>query len=886
MANPTIVTSGAGASTTYTVTGSSFVAIDIALADLDAGEAQVIVTAPMGAVIMALRSPANWTAPGIALLTGGAWAGPQALGNWNVTIMPGAAATDPATVKFDAQIAGVVQRLRLICTALGGPLTVEPAAGNIVIDRVLAAPAILNTQVLNPPLPVREHDAVTLSASVQHSKVDNPMPAMALSGLPPLLSFWATDLTNPAALPSFMPSGSSAAFTAPAVYAPTTLKFNLAAVLDLAANGTIEMGDPVTTASLSLTVEQVTYGMVLVLDRSGSMGEALGGGMSKWTAAVRAAHAWADLFRAFRPGGNHLAGVVTFQSDSGAWTLTPDSQITFRDPSSGNPVVADPLKPLAGFGDVAKWNLGSDATATPIGDGLVKAWTSIGAKLSPGNKAAVVLMTDGYENSGAVTIAATKGSAVQTFATARTTSLNAGNTYIGNRLYTLALGTQVDDTRLHVLGEGFYRQITNSVNEVGPAFAEMLGHSLQADPVMAGPPMAADPEAPAQALYYKVSSGERVLALLVQWADNTHALRVGYRPQGSVDPFILAAPTPNKVTVTLRESHGLMRVDLAALLGDGAPATEWRLQDVVGVTPQTGLVDRAIVMVDLVTKVDVGFSKPQFYVGEPIGLETRIACGGAAVTGATVLIDSARPGESLGTYLTLNARRYKDLNDDIPRPKSDAAKNKGLMVKTLFDMDGLQDLPIVRASGLALKDDGAHADGSAGDGFYANTFAATETEGTYTFRFRVEGSLADGSQFARVFERSVWVGLRPDPAQLNAIWQQIGQGNGSTYRSSFTFKPMYGTQYLGPFQTDAIQLKISGGTFDGDLVDLIDGSYTINVLHQSKDMPTVSVNIWGQDMAPSAPSPTIAPLGTNCWQLWLSAIRCTLIGLRKLFTGK
>lgn len=894
MANPTIAPA-IWANGSFTVTGSTWVAFDIALID-PTSEEQMTITAPAGAVIVAIRSPASWTTPGTPLLSAGAWSAlPLDLGNWHVTITPGATATDPATVKVDSQASNAGGRLRLVCSGLTGPLTLEPSIGDLVIDRVLATPNV-TSQVLNAP-PVRELDDVNLSASVNHSKVEKSPPQLPLMALPPLLAQWATDPANTLALPSFHPPiGVSASFKAPAVYAQTVLNFTMTAALDLAANGIIDAVDPMTMNVLSVTIEQVRYGMVLVLDRSGSMGETLGtapGSISKWDAAVRAAHAWADLFRAFRPGGNHLAGVVTFQNDTGQWgVVTLDSQSTFRDPTAAATVAAPALKPLVSFGDISKWNLGLRATSTPIGDGLVTAWKAIGGgQLSPGDKASVVLMTDGYENSGAVTIAATKGAALQTFAAARISDLNGGNQYVGDRLYTLALGSQVDDQRLHVLsGGGYYQQITQSTNEIGPAFAQMLGDVLKSDPAKAELPLSPDPEAPAQALYYQVSTGERVLAFLAQWADNTHALRVGFRLQ-SAPPgtaFTIVGPMPNKVTVTLRESHGLMRVDLPAFLIDAnSPATEWRLQDVVGNAAQPKLLDRAFVMVDLVTKVDVGFSKPQFFLGEPIGLETRIASGGVPVTGAKVVIDSARPGESLGSYLTVNAQKYKDLHGDIPRAKTDPANGKGLMVQTLLHMDGLSDLPIVRDSGLVLQDDGIHADGLAGDGFYANTFNDTGAEGTYTFRFRVDGSLADGSKFSRVFDRSVWVGLRPDPAQLGPIWVLLTGPDVFPVRSSFSFKPMFGKQYLGPFRGDAIALNIFGGKFDGTLIDNIDGSYTINVIHDPGATPTVSVSIWGQPMVPSSPPAAgIGPFGTNCWKLWLAAIRCTLAGIWKLLTGK
>ena len=67
--------------------------------------------------------------------------------------------------------------MRLVVTGISGTLSAEPAGGGLSIDRVLATPAVINAQVTMPPLPVREHDNVAISASVLHSKVENPLPS-------------------------------------------------------------------------------------------------------------------------------------------------------------------------------------------------------------------------------------------------------------------------------------------------------------------------------------------------------------------------------------------------------------------------------------------------------------------------------------------------------------------------------------------------------------------------------------------------------------------------------------------------------------------------------------------------------------------------------------
>jgi len=87
------------------------------------------------------------------------------------------------------------------------------------------------------------------------------------------------------------------------------------------------------------------------------------------------------------------------------------------------------------------------------------------------------------------------------------------------------------------------------------------------------------------------------------------------------------------------------------------------------------------------------------YVGDPILLTALVAEAGLPVTGCSVTVDATAPGGSTST-------------------------------RTLFD-------------------DGAHADGAADDGEYANTFTHTFAPGVYHFKFKAVGSSRDGEPVVR-----------------------------------------------------------------------------------------------------------------------------------------
>lgn len=890
--NPPVWVDGVGP---YTVTNSDFIAADILLQDIDDSATEIVLTIPAGGTVNLIRNPANWTAAGTPILSAGAWiANPPALGDWNVSVVAGGNAAAPATVTIASNTSGASGLLRVIVTGIGiQPASIEGSAGTFSINRVLAAPSLVSAAVTSGT-PVRERAAVTLTATTAQSVVMNPAPVPPLSPPPNIVSKWTENPANSLALTDFTSLGATATFTAPGVYQPETLNFTASATLDLNGNGLVNIGEPATSQVLNVPIETVRYGLVLVVDRSGSMAGTLGGGISKWNAAVQAAHGWTDLFRAFRPQANHLAGVVTFEHGGCSWTATPPSDITFRNPSNAMPAAG--LTALSGMGNVNTWNLGTEQSCTPIGEALVEAWQGIGTALGASDAGAVILLTDGYENSGNVKIGNTPTAGATNFASRRTQpDLSAANALIGPRLYTIGVGTSVDEDVLNLLGNS-YRLITNSVDEVKPAFAAMLGLVVDAQALMASavsPGNADGSPAPdkANAFYYPVSTKEQVLVFMVRWSAITDKLRLAKRAQGGAGAYTFVNPGDPGVTLIQRGTHGLIRVDLRAHFpGVPSPATDWRLQHtdsgnlarplpVLPALPDSN----ALAMVDLVTKAEVSFDQKQYFIGQTIKLMCKIRTGGTRVTDATVLVDCARPGEGLGTFLTLNAKRQ---TRPATSKSGDPLSGKGLMYKSLLAAMDKEDLPIVTTPDFELFDDGAHGDGDASDGDFANVYADTDKEGTYTFRFRVEGTLPDGSRFSRIFVKSTWVGVLPDPDLLGMVWTNVGMV-GTSMVSMATLKPQTRTgEYLGPYRTAEITLVAHGGTLDGDLIDNHDGSYSQKVIHDRDTDPVLSTTIYGVPMTPAGPA--FDPPGSprDCCKLYHRAFRCTINGVKRLLFGK
>jgi len=364
----------------------------------------------------------------------------------------------------------------------------------------------------------------------------------------------------------------------------------------------------------------------------------------------------------------------------------------------------------------------------------------------------------------------------------------------------------------------------------------------------------ADPDTPPNAVYFQVPAGEQRVVFLLPWSNFNDEVRVGWRPAGTNGSFTLAVGAAVVVSEK-RGGHGIIGVDLAQL---PPGATDWRVQHLSGAVAQP-LTDADVVAVrDLRTAAEISFDRAQYFIGDPIRLTCSIRSGGASVTGTTVAVDSARPGEGLGTFLATNSGRIQRDQEGRSRYKPDHSGDpdhgKGLMFKTLLQITGKSGLSVIDDTGLMLLDDGAHGDGVANDGNYSNEFTDTLKEGTYTFRFRISGQLPDGSPFSRLFTRSTWVGVRADPSSTYVAWQ-IGAIVNGLQQATLTIKPQTATgELLGPYRQDVFGFKVWSGALVGDLVDHFDGSYTQTISYGVGDRPTVIPEVYGEPLHPTGPT--------------------------------
>jgi hypothetical protein len=712
---------------------------------------------------------------------------------------------------------GVAEAWRVTVTGLGGATCTFTQQDNdpadLTITRLMCDP-VAKFSVAAGTLSgstVREKDAtVTLTAD------DATGPAVlptVVGGPAPQASYqWGYTPASPdddVAITAFNGACSLSptfVFAAPGVYGSKNLNLQLTCWFDSPCPGPGLLNN--TSDPKPLTIVPRPQYLLLVLDRSGSMAG------SRWDNAVTAARLLVNTFAAIRAGvgpADDQVGVIVFE----------DSGCTWHGPPADPLIAPVPMLALGLPGDVDGSScaavFGPAGTCTPIGDALVEGLTLLN-KLPKGNlaKYTMVLLTDGYENSGTVKVDPNTPSpaSTQPFSTAR----NAYPDVTPNlSLYTIGLGGTVQEDVLQTLaGEGsaVYRAIMD-VSELKSGIAQMVSFSQEAMEVtpLAGLPPTGDPAPPAgPCRYFQLDPKVNRLLVAVEWTAATDTLTLDKR-DGTSGNFV-------PITAVARQcpEHGFATLDLARVYGgvSQVPATQWRLSHLTGGVRQTIPDDKLMIFVDLNFKADVSFDRPAYRTGQPIVVTARLSEGNRPITDARVGVQLTRPGESLGTFLGTNGVEYRPGPPVFPDPPAP----KQAMLRDLLRRKGWPALPTLTPAAIfadgtnQLYDDGHHDDGLAHDGVFANVFKATDKEGTYTWRFLIEARLSDGSVFTRTLTVSRWVGIQVSAPLTTVTLDRTWPRPEGLLAVQIVMRPVDANhELLGPFRASEIRYRATAGTF-------------------------------------------------------------------------
>jgi len=280
-------------------------------------------------------------------------------------------------------------------------------------------------------------------------------------------------------------------------------------------------------------------------------------------------------------------------------------------------------------------------------------------------------------------------------------------------------------------------------------------------------------------------------------------------------------------------------------------------------------------------------------------ITARVRAGDQPVTDARITVELARPGISLGTFLATNGKGYQPPSPAGPDP----AHPKLAMLQQLLRQQDMTELPIIRPPSIfvdgtnELFDDGAHNDGAMKDGDYANVYDNLDKEGTYTWRFFVEGRLPDGSSFNRLITISKWVDVRVNPLLSSVVVNYNLPAPSGLQAAQIVILPVAPhKEYLGPFRADELRFRATAGAFTGEAelgsvsdgvvfrqadgeatVSHYDGRYSRVLVYRPGEAPVVTVTVQGQSFTPIVVAPSssggLAPLALSLWE-WFQRLFC------------
>ena len=426
--------------------------------------------------------------------------------------------------------------------------------------------------------------------------------------------------------------------------------------------------------------------IVLTIDRSGSMSD---GFYEPGLFYLQDARNAAINFVEHLQQGDKV-GVVSF---AGGTTLEfPLTEIL------GYPTIQDAQTAIGGIG-IPIWD------GTSIGAGLQHSQSVLDSSGDPGSPWAIVILSDGDENTAPYAPSVLPSIPVQT------------------DVYTISLGSYTNEPLMNQIASS-----TDGQFFVSPSPAQLLEIYNMIRGQITGEQTVAswsstieqgDTEILENVL---IDAGTSSAVFAVSWTGSDIDL-VLVAPDGTVvDPsFAAGEPSVTHVSAPTNEYYSI------AYPAPGA----WTMQMYGADIPPGGEPFTASVQAVTYLEMDLVFVNDEHSVCEPIHLMASLYEAGNPITDATVVADVEIPGLLI----------TDDAQDDIA-----AAEIAGRPVEP-----GSVDLIHTRADGgsIELFDDGAHQDGEAGDGVYGGYYNDTSLVGSYSFHVTATGTSPHTGAFMR-----------------------------------------------------------------------------------------------------------------------------------------
>jgi len=555
--------------------------------------------------------------------------------------------------------------------------------------------------------------------------------------------------------------------------------------------------------------------LVVLLDRSGSMGASVTASLTKWTAATEVSDLFSDLYGNLVPSVSTPNSSIATQNKAriGRFYWNGGAQLDWT--------------PGGGFANAsATPHVPADAPSggTPIGQSLKAAAAQFTA--SKWRRRHVILLTDGMDNEGAPSLTALNA--------ADFPPLSDASAGVFLHVISYALSGETPVTSLSTLASAHGGRFYDAAPDTDPLasdnlrsmFLSVIGDLLPVDRSAAGTGGTASVSVP-------VEEGiERAFFALTR---DTIALSVATTGTGGGTTSTSNPGSANGIAFA-----SAVNPEPGSWSASGIPSGA-----------------RLHALYDLALRMRYG-AEPRG-VGRPIRVWVELSMWGEPVTGADVRVGTRQPSESLGEVLTtfvqkgglIKAVRRGQLSLDAlvgaaPRQPeraaaAAAAETRSIQRQLLDAAEAGRHLGFQYGGSSVTLEEVA-------PGRYEATIAQTENENSYNLFFRADGVTAEGSAFARDARLSVVLSPTPSPEHSIASFVKGAVGDQrvtwtvTVFPRTATNKPV-GPGLAGSFLVfDYADPKDRAALPPLAIVDHLDGTYsTTFTLKDSEQPPAVGL---------------------------------------------
>lgn len=470
--------------------------------------------------------------------------------------------------------------------------------------------------------------------------------------------------------------------------------------------------------------------------------------------------------------------------------------------------------------------------ATALGGGLQTAINVLSTSTKPGRKRHVILFSDGMQNVNPMVV-----------------DDGAGNLHIENVPGRPASGVspespatllQSTSYNVHTIGidatEPFIALMSSIANETGGRHQNNPNATETAVMLIQTLVDAMSPHGSPQLLAFRrgtltgdtatetftVNRGVRRILFETSWSRGKRLSFQVFKNGKNVTAMGRRMPGP---------SHQGFVVDLPLQMDSVEVAAEGEWQLVIQGQPGTTYETAALVD-EPALKYTAGTRNQQYTVGETIGLTAEVHYAGAPIDDAHVVALVGKPGQGIGTLLSVNPTPATAPSVS-PEPQATPAQAKLQLL--LEDADLWPRIqPVNRA--IELK--------SVGNGKYEGTFNEADVTGAYPIRFLISGETPEIGKYRRTHSVAAVVRFGPADPDLSEIEVRTIEQTVAGTRALLHLRPKdrFGN-YLGPDFADRIKVSLSEGTVIGKPRDLLDGSYEIELLLPANMDPAITITV-------------------------------------------